>query len=229
MPVPPRAVAPPPRRSGCLGAIALLFKTASLIVVVAIALGGYLLFERLTALSSTARGDVPAFTDTFDAYAPAQKKINAFERENQASRPGTLRLTADEINAILSRSDMSLRHNTFFFVTLNGDTMRLQISLPTENVSLGLARGRYFNFDTRFTVAIDPRHKALVLTPEAFQVGGQDLLATSGVENVAIRYVLANLAAGLNAELRQSPDTARILQTAGTVGIQDGELLIETH
>jgi hypothetical protein len=218
-----------PPRSGCGRIISAFFKLVLLAFLLVLLGVVWLVFQKIASLSAPDRSGTPAFTDTFDAYDPAQTKIAAFQTELQADRPSSLRLSATEVNALLSRSDLSLKHNIFFFFTFTGTEARLQASLPAEDISLGLARGRFFNLDMQFTPSLDHRTRSLVLKPETFVVSGQPFLGAGVKRTYVASYAISQIAAAVTAEMRKDSTGRKILEDGRRVEIEDGQLVIETQ
>ncbi len=197
--------------------------------LLAIAAVGWLVYQKLVALSAPDRSGTPAFTDTFDAFDPAQAKIAAFETEVQANRPASLRLSANEVNALLSRSDLSLKYNIFFYFTFTAQDVRMQASLPAEDVSLGLAKGRFFNLDMQFTPSLDRRTRSLVIKPKTFVVSGHPFLGASIQRTYLASYAISQIATAVTAEMQKDSIGRKILENGQRVGIDDGQLVIETQ
>ncbi|MEI9998289.1 MAG: hypothetical protein WDO13_03535 [Verrucomicrobiota bacterium] len=134
---------------------------ATILLLGLIGVGGYLGYQQLVKLTAPDTGGVPAFVDTFNAYASAQKKISAFDGDVQVRRPSSVSLTADEVNAILFHDPIEQDRGALLFVTLDGDKARLQASLPSGLLLPGALSGRYFNLDSRFTLRFDAPSRGL--------------------------------------------------------------------
>ena len=227
LPPPP----PPPRKGiGCLGIGCILAGILFLFLLGLLGGAGYWLYTRVLDLTSLTRGDIPAFTDTYNVYAGAVKKIVEFQNEMKEGQPATLRLNADELNALFARDPDTLQANIFVYFTLTKDAARVQVSVPIERLTRDELHGRYANFDSTFTVAFDPYNKAVVLTPETFIVTDHVIIGENARGYPVVNSMIGpRFSAGTTQELGKSPLGAEFLARAKVIEIKDGELVIETN
>ena len=229
---PPPSTAPKKKSGlGCLGCGC---AALALVAVLLIGLAGlmvYSIHKEALALTSTTPTDIPAFTGGPDVFNTAEQKGEAFQLDVKNHRASTLQLSGDELNALIANSPAATQNNIRAFVTLSGSDARVQVCLPTDKLSKGLLTGRYFSFDSTFTVAFDASTKSLILSPQTLQFGTLDLLGpgmTEAQKQQVSRSLVPVISQNLNTSLRSNPDCGEVLDHARNVEVKDGELIIET-
>jgi hypothetical protein len=112
-----------------------------------------------------ARGIVDEYTDTTPIAIPAVKlskeettlvreRIEAFSKaRDERKETGPLTLTGDEINALIVQQGSS-KLKRRFFVTIEEDRIKAQLSVPAEELGMSLLRGRYFNGSGEFLLSL---------------------------------------------------------------------------
>ncbi len=95
----------------------------------------------------------PATTNT---RAPLHKLAD-FDHDVKNHQAATIRLTADEINALLGKNPQFAKDNIHAYLTLTGTEGRVQASVPTDAISYGYMAGRYVSVDTTFELHFDAR------------------------------------------------------------------------
>ncbi len=142
---------PPPQRSmGCFGRGCLIFVVFILVLAAAFAAGTFLAVRYLrTSYFVTAPAELPASNATDQERELVRAKWYEFERAARAHTASRVELTADELNALIS-SERDLRGKAF--VSIEGNTARLQLSIPLSFSRL--MKGRYMNAEC--TVQSDP-------------------------------------------------------------------------
>ena len=216
---------PVPKKSGlgCLGCGCLVLALLVILFLALVAGAGYLGYTKAVSLTSTTPAAVPSFNGSDDVYNTAEQKVTAFGHDVQNHQAATVRLSADEINTLIARNPDLIRQKAHLFVTLTNDQAQVQGSLPTDELSHGILKNRYLNFDTTFGLGFNSDTKSLDLALHHLQIGDQptpqNLLPTMQAEFTPL----------LNAELQKYPGTKDLLQQAKSIEIKDGELVIETQ
>ena len=146
---------PPPQRGmgcfgkGCLILLVFLFVLAAACCVgfywgfrhhSALVRGGYWLMQT-HALAESPK-EIPAATATEPEIQTVKERWQTFESSVEASEPGEIELTADDINRLIASS----RHwSGKLFVSIEGNRVRLQTSFPLREYVPQF--GYYFNAD----------------------------------------------------------------------------------
>ena len=154
-------IEPPPQRDrGCLGKGCLIFAGFVIFLCFAFALGTFFAVRFLrTSYFSEAPLQLPASSVTGEQRQAALDKWQAFEHAAKEHKAAEIELTEDEINALIS-TERKLRGK--LFVTLEGDTAHVLVSVPLED--LKLLRGRYMNAECTVQAAADGRIIAARIT-----------------------------------------------------------------
>jgi hypothetical protein len=163
---------------GCFGKGCLILFAFLVFLMVAFAGGTYFAvrFLRASYLSTTA-AHLPPTAATEDEQAAARTKWDTFEHAARAHTASRIELSADELNALIA-AEPDLRGKGY--VTINGDTARLQISVPLDHVKL--LRGRYMNAEATVQSAEegDPLHARVTSILLNGQPVGEDTLNWRG-------------------------------------------------
>ena len=206
----------PKARRGCLfyG-----FFTGSLLLVLLLIAGLVLL--------RYAKKMVSDFTDTQPLPLPkvqiAQPELDALQRRidtfrdavRQGQPTGTLTLTADEINALIA-SDPDLQPlKGKFYVMIEGDQLKGQVSLPLDQIGLPVFKGRYLNGTGTFELAF--RNGLIRLTAQSFVVKGKPL-----PEVYMEKIRRQNLARDVNSQ----PRAQAAMEKLKDIKVKDGKLVI---
>ncbi|WP_430454258.1 hypothetical protein [Rhodopirellula europaea] len=220
----PNAMTQPTKKSGwgcfiwgCLGTL-----TIAIVLMVASMFGVYYFVTgQVEKYTDTRPADVPVVDWDQERLDELQARIDAFservkgnsqdadattEEEDDASEttdelpvlaeaPRELRLTSEEINALIS-SNEDLRGKVF--VRIEDGRLYGQVTLPTDQIPGG--KGRYFNADAEFEVSMDNGVLVVRLTsasvkgepiPETFMEGfSQQNLAKDAYDDVETAEML---------------------------------------
>src|SRR5581483_10891081 len=131
----------PQRSMGCMGRGCVIFIAFVLLLAAAFVGGTFLAVHFLrTSYFVTEPAPLPASNATESEQQAARAKWYDFERAARARTAARIELTADEINALIA-SDRDLRGKAH--VSVEGDTARLQVSIPLSFTRL--MKGRYMN------------------------------------------------------------------------------------
>ena len=222
--------APPKKRGlGCLGCGCLVLALLVILFVGLVAGGTYLAYTKVVGLTSTTPAAVPTFNGSDDLYASARQKLADFDHDVKNHQAATVQLSADEINTLIARDPDVIKNNIHAFVTLVNNEGRVQASLPTDGLSHGIIKGRYFNLDASFGVDFDPQTKSVNLTPHALQFGNKVLIGPNSENAAFMRSFTPAFNQSFNNAIRQNSDAAALLDQAKSIEIKDGALVIETQ
>jgi len=222
-PPPPDAPVEKKRGMGCWGCGCLILALVAVLFLGLVAGGAYLLYSEAVSLTSTTPATVPSFTGTDDVYQTAREKLSGFDHDLKNHQAATIQLSADEINALISRDPDFIENKIHLYVTLSNDQARAQISLPVSFFQLGILRDRYLNADTSFGLNFDPSAKTLNLDLRSAQVGDRDIPADY------LPMTQNEINQVFNQMMQKDPNFEDFLQQAKSIRIKDGELVIETQ
>jgi hypothetical protein len=133
-----------------------------------------------------------------------RKRVDDFREAVRAQRPTQpLSLNADELNALIATDPYMEPFKGKMHVTIQGDQLEGQISIPMTEIGLPAFRNRYLNGAGTFKVAV--RNGILHLTAQAIEVKGKPV-----PEVYMQRIRTENLARNLNSDPRVSAALDRI-------------------
>ncbi len=196
---------------GCLAAV---------VISIVAMIGGYLairhvLNQALTKYTDTA----PLVLPTVDA-TPAEadallERVRVFKDALTAGNASPLVIGTRDLNTLIAFSPDFKDLKGKAYVSIEGDRLRGQISLPLDQVPLLGGRGRYLNGEASIKASLE--NGVLMVTLDALRVKGQDapaeLMAALRKENLA-------------RDVYRNADNARILSRLESITIQDGQLVI---
>ena len=169
---------PPPQGMGCFSKGCLTVVVFILLLAAAFVGGTFLAVRFLrTSYFTSTPVQLPVATSTAGEQQAAHAKWNEFENAARDHRSARIELTADEINALIA-SEPKLRGKAH--VTIDGDTARLLVSVPLEEVRL--LRGRYMNAECTVQSSPDgnPAHARVTSIVVNGRPVGEDVLNWSG-------------------------------------------------
>ncbi len=197
---------------GCLSCIIL-----SLVVV----LLGYLLFRYIG-------NRVLEFTDTKPMLlesvqvSPAQlqvlqKRLADFTKAlNEQKEATELRLTAEDLNALIANEPSCKALKNKLFVIIDGDRIQGKVSWPLDNFPFLKLKGRYANGLATFRVSLEKGN--LHVTMDDLQVNGKSLPG-----NVLSQIKTRNLAE----DVQNDPKNAEEIRKFESIQIKDGAVILK--
>ena len=204
-------IEPPPQRHGrgCF------VKGCLILVVFFILLGlafvaGYFYAEKHERFAIQ-HESLPISHATLDEEEAVRARWDAFEKAAQAHEAARIELTADDLNALIA-SDSKLRGNAY--VTINGDTARVQVSMP-------LAKGRWFSnryVNAQCSVQSGPNQKPEDIRITSIVLNGEPV----GEEVLSWRY-------GALPSFRSYMADWIGRSNLKTLEITDGKVILETN
>jgi hypothetical protein len=124
-------------------------------------------------------------------------------------------LTDREINALIAQSPAFKEFRDKLFVTIDGNTVKGQISLPLDNWGPLQLKGRYLNAEVAFRVSF--RNGQLGVFMDQLRVKGQSLPGS-----IATAFGQQNLAE----QWQRDPQAAAQIARFESIQVQDGKLIL---
>jgi hypothetical protein len=145
-----------------------------------------------------------------------QARVDAFREDLRAKRPTQpLTLTADEINALITTEPDLRPLKDKLYVTIDGNQLKGQVSVPMDEVGLPVFKGRYLNGTGTFNLAL--RNGLLRLTAESIVVKGKP------VPDVYMQKIRTqNLVRNINSDPRASIALGHFQD----IEVKDGKLVL---
>lgn len=204
-----------PRRGcffyGCITSLVLL-----VIVLGALLVGLHYVKKMVNSFTETKPMELPTVQMSQAEVDRVKQRFEAFQqtvREQSATNP--LVLTADDINALIAGSAELQSLKGKFYVRLEGDHLKGEVSMPLQEVGLRMFKGRYLNGSATFDLAF--HNDMLFVTPQAILVKGKP------VPEVYMQEIRKeNLAVGLT----NKPDAVAVLKGLRDIQVKEGKLVI---
>jgi hypothetical protein len=198
-------------RYGCLAALVLL-----LMVVLGGLFGLYYakrMFRDFTDMNPAVFPSVRLSRPEIDQL---QQRIDKYRQEvRQGKTTEPLKLTADEINALIATDPDLKPLKGKLYVTISGKQMDAQLSVPMESVGLPLFRGRYLNGTGTFDILLHNGRLHLHLL--SFLAKGRRI-----PEVYMDQIRKHDFAEGIN----NDPRTVAALDWLATIKVEDGKLTL---
>jgi len=204
-----------PRR-GCLFYGCLSGTVCLMAILIAFLIGLYQLKRMLNFYTDTRPVPLPTVQMTPAEIDALKRRIEDFQdavRSGRATEP--LTLSAEELNAMIQNDPNLAQAKGKLYVTIDGDRLKGQLSLPLDELGLPIFRGRYLNGTGLFAIGL--RSGDLVVTADSLVVKGKSL---PGVYMDKIRS--QNLAANLSGNPRASVGLNHLQE----IRISDGKLVV---
>ncbi len=207
---------PPKQRRGCFFYGCLSGIVCLVAILVAFLLGLYQLKRMLNFYTDTHPVALPSVQMPAAELEQLKQRIENFQDAVRTGRPTQpLSLSSDELNAMIESDPNLARVKGKLYVTIEGDRLKGQLSLPMDELGLPIFRGRYLNGTGIFAIGL---HKGdLLVTPDALVVKGKPL---PGVYMDKIRS--QNLAASLTS----NPRTSVALNPLQDIHVSEGKLIL---
>ena len=205
-----------PRRGcffyGCITGLVLLVLVLGTLMV-----GLHYVKTLVNRYTDTQPMELPTVQMSQAEMVQVKQRFEAFQqavREQRATKP--LVLTADDINALIASGGDQQSLKGKVYVSLDGDQLKGEVSVPLQEVGLNMLKGRYLNGSATFNLAF--RDGRLSVTPQTIQVKGEPL------PEVYLREIRKqNLAVALT----NDPGTAAVLKGLEEIQVKEGKLVIE--
>jgi hypothetical protein len=231
-----RPLPPPPQKKRGLGCLGCGCVVLALIFILFLGLVGsaiYAGYRTSVGLTSETPPVIPASTGTDELYQSTRQKLADFAHDVKNHQAATVKLSADEVNTLISHTPDITRNNIHAYVTFTGSEGRVQASVPSDDLSYGLIKGRYLSLDTSFEVHFDAQTKMVNLIPHTLQLGDKVLVGPNADNDQGSRAFMSSFTPAFNQSfnggIRKNPDGAALLDQAKSITIEDGELVIQTQ
>jgi hypothetical protein len=164
---------PKPRRGcffyGCISGIVLL-----VIVLGALLVGLHYVKKMVNSFTDTKPMELPTLQMSQAEMDKVRQRFETFQqavREQRATKP--LALTADDVNALIATDPEQQALKGKFYVSIEGDQLQGEVSVPLHEVGLRMFKGRFLNGSGTFNLSF--REGMLFITPQTIQVKGKPL------------------------------------------------------
>jgi hypothetical protein len=207
---------PPKRSRGCLfyGCISGLVLLA--LVLGAILVGLHYVKKMVNQFTDSRPMELPTVQMSKGEMDKVKERFEAFQkavREQRSTEP--LVLAADDINALIANDPERQALKGKFYVGLEGDQLKGEVSVPLREIGLGILKSRYLNGSATFNLSFS--NGALSVMPQTIMVKGQPL-PEAFMQEIRKR----NLAEGLTNE----PAIMALLQGLEQIQVREGKLIV---
>ncbi len=221
-PAPPIVVVPKKRGWGCLGCGCALVIIIALLILGLCVFGGRKAYQVALGLTSNEPVTVVAADGGPAVYQTAQAKLNAFAQSFEREQPATLRLDSAEINTLIARDPAWAGARGHVAVQLQYQSATVQSSLLLGAVEKQFMADRYLNTDAIFGLSFDPGTQRVLFDIQSVSINGQALPSSSAA---GLNQTVNQL---VNQQLQGNQLARDFLARAQKVGIENGQLVIET-
>jgi hypothetical protein len=204
-----------PRRGcffyGCITGLVLL-----VLVLGALMVGLHYVKKMVNQYTDTRAVELPTVQMSQAEISSLKQRFEAFEQAVRAQRPvEPLALTADDINALIARGPERQALKGKFYVSLEGDQLKSEVSVPLPKVGWSMFKGRYLNGSATFNLSF--HNGALSVTPQTIVVKGKPL------PEVFMQEIRKQ---NLATKPADDPDAAAMLRGLEDIQIKEGKLVI---
>lgn len=209
---------PPPKGRGCffygcLTSVVMML----LLVLMAFFLVRYFQ-KKLNDYTDTKPAPLPRIEMAEGEFKELQSRVKTFgEAVDQGKPAEPLVLTERELNALIAKSDQTGKLAEHVYVTLAGDQVKGEISLPLSRISW-LGKGRYLNGEASFNVSLE--NGGLIVTARDVRVKGKALpeafMEPLRKENLA-------------KDAYKNPKNAEALRKLDQLKIEDGKVILKAR
>jgi hypothetical protein len=197
---------------GCITGVVLL-----VIVLGTLMVGLHYVKTLVNRYTDTKPMELPTVQMSQAEAAQMKERFEAFQqavREQRATKP--LVLSADDINALITSGGEQQAWKGKVYVSLDGDQLKGELSVPLQDVGLSTFAGRYLNGSATFNLSF--RDGRLSVTPQTILAKRQPL------PDVFMQQIRKqNLAIALT----NDPSVATVLKGLEQIQVKEGKLVIE--
>ena len=204
-----------PRRGcffyGCITGLVLL-----VLVLGALMVGLHYVKKMVNQYTDTQPMELPTVQMSPGESDKLKQRCEAFQKAVREQRPAKpLELTADDVNALIASGPERQALQGKFYVSLEGDQLKGEVSVPLQEVGLSMFKGRYLNGSATFNLSF--RNGALFVSPQTIIVKGKPLPEA---------YMQAIRKENLAAKLTNEPSAAAVLQGLEDIQVKEGRLVV---
>src|SRR5258706_2058682 len=203
-------------RRGCLFYGCIVGVVFLLIVLAGLLVGMHYAKKMINEITDSKPMDLPAVTLPTAEMEQLKQRLKNFDDSVKAGKPTSpLVLTANEINEMITDDPSNKKLTGKVYIILEGDKIKSQISLPTDEVRLPFFKHRYLNGDATLDASL--RNGMLLVRIQEINIKGKPLPA---VYMQSVRQF--NLAESANADT----NTAASLNKIQSFEVKDGKVII---
>ncbi len=196
---------------GCITSIVLLA-----LVIGALLIGLHYVKKLVNRYTDTQPMELPTVQMPQGEIDKLKQRYEAFQAAVREQRPTEpLSLASDDINALIAGGSGQENLKGKVYVSIEGDQLKGQVSVPLEEVGLTMFHGRYLNGSATFNVAL--HNGTLFVTAQSIAAKGKPLPET---------YMQKIRQANLAADLAKKPAAAAVLQGLEDIRVSEGKLVI---
>jgi len=209
----------PPKKRGCFfyGCLSLLVLSLVLVLI------GYLGYRHLISWVVAEYTDTkPVLIESVEV-SPAQlqalqKRVADFKAALDQKVSQELRLTAEDINALIANDPGEKQLKNKLFVMIDGDRVTGKVSWPLDKVWPSKLKGRYLNGVATFKPSLE--NGVLLVTLEDLQVKGKPLPA-----QMLAQFKKQNLAE----DIQKDAQTAQTIQKFESIRVTNGAVVLKSR
>ncbi len=204
-----------PRRGcffyGCITGLVLLG-----LVLGALIVGLHYVKKLVNQYTDTGSTELPTVQMSQVEASNLKQRCETFQQAVREQRPvEPLTLTADDLNALIGNSRNREALKGKFYVSMAGDKLTSELSVPLREVGLSMFKGRYLNGNATFNLSF--QNGVLSVTPQTITVKGKPLPEVF-MQEIRKRN-LATKPAG-------DPAAAALLKGLEDIQIKEGRLVV---
>jgi hypothetical protein len=204
-----------PRRGcifyGCITGLVLLA-----LILGALMVGLHYVKKLVNRYTDTQPMELPTVQMTPGEMDQVKQRFEAFQQAVRDQRPAPpLELTADEVNALIACGPDRQALKGKVYVSLDGDKLKGEVSVPLPRVGWGVFQGRYLNGSATFNLSF--RNGALSVAPQTIVVKGKPL------PEVFMQEIRKQ---NLATQSTDDPGAAAVLRGLEDIQVKDGKLVI---
>jgi hypothetical protein len=207
---------PPKPRRGCFfyGCITSLVLLA--LVLGALLVGLHYVKKVVNQFTDSQPMELPTVQMPQDEIDKLKQRFEAFQKAVREQHPAEpLVLAADDINALIANGPGRQQLKGKFYVGLEGDQVKGEVSMPLREIGLSVFKGRYLNGSATFNLSFT--NGVLSVAPQTIIVKGKPVPEVY-MQEIRKQNLAANLA--------QEPAAAAVLQGLEEIQVRDGKLVI---
>jgi hypothetical protein len=204
-----------PRRGcffyGCITGLVLL-----VIVLGALMVGLHYVRKVVNQFTETQPMELPKVQMSQGEIDKLKQRVEAFQKAVREQRPAEpFVLAQDDINALIASVPELQAFKGKFYISLEGDHVKGDVSVPLREMGLGIFKGRYLNGSATFNLSFS--NGALSVTPQTVIVKG------APVPEVYMKDIRKQ---NLAADITKNPEAVAVLQGLEGIQVKEGKLVV---
>lgn len=207
---------PPKPRRGCIFYGCITGSVLLVLMLGALLIGIHYVKTLINRYTDTKPMELPTVQMSQPEVDKLKKRFEVFKKavsEQRATEP--LVLSSDDINALIVNGPQQETVKGKFYLSLDGDQVKGELSLPLHEIGIGMLKGRYLNGSATFNLGFS--NGVVLFTPRTILVKGNPL-----PERFMQDLRKENLAAGLT----EDTNTAPLLQGLQDIQVKENKLTL---